>query len=101
MIGYTRAEPPLWKTWLRVRIRAMVAAGDKLIVAGPPDELDQKDPYADFEGRKGAKLVTIAAAEGRPIAEIALDAPPVFDGLIAARGRLYLAAEDGTLRCLE
>ncbi|MCX7824620.1 MAG: PQQ-binding-like beta-propeller repeat protein, partial [Verrucomicrobiae bacterium] len=40
MIGYTRADPPLWKLWLPVRIRAMVKAGDTLFVAGPPDELD-------------------------------------------------------------
>ena len=100
MTGYTRAEPPLWKAWIPVRIRAMVKAGDALFAAGPPDEFDEKDPYAAFEGRKGAKLVTFAANDGKQLAELALDAAPVFDGLIAARGALYLAAEDGTLRCL-
>jgi outer membrane protein assembly factor BamB len=100
MTGYTRAEPPLWKTWIPVRVRAMVKAGDALFAAGPPDEFDAKDPYAAFEGRKGAKLVTVDAKDGRQLAELALDAPPVFDGLVAARGRLYLSAEDGTLRCL-
>ncbi len=28
MIGYTRAEPPLWKRWIPIRIRAMVKAGE-------------------------------------------------------------------------
>jgi len=29
-----------------------------------------------------------------------LNAPPVFDGLIAAGGRLYLATTDGKMVCL-
>lgn len=99
-MGYTRAEPPLWQSWIPVRIRAMVKAGGELFVAGSPDEFDEADPYAPFEGRRGAKLVTVLAKDGTPVAELELDAPPVFDGLIAARGRLFLATEDGTLRCL-
>ena len=100
MIGYTRAEPPLWQTFLPVRIRAMVKAGDTLFVAGPPDEFDTKDPYATFEGRKGAQLVTVLAKDGKKLTECALEAPPVFDGLIAASGRLLVALEDGSLVCL-
>jgi outer membrane protein assembly factor BamB len=101
MIGYTRAEPPLWKTFLPVRIRAMVKAGDTLFVAGPPDELDAKDPYAALDGKRGAKLVAVSAKDGKKLAESTLDVPPVFDGLIAAKGRLLVALEDGSLACLE
>ncbi|MBM4031906.1 MAG: methyltransferase domain-containing protein [Planctomycetes bacterium] len=100
MIGYTRAEPPLWTLWLPVRIRAMVKAGETLFAAGPPDELDSKDPYAAFEGRRGARLVAVSAKDGKKLAEQALDASPVFDGLIAAAGRLFAALEDGSLVCL-
>jgi hypothetical protein len=101
MSGYTRAEPPLWKTFLPVRIRAMVKAGDTLFVAGPPDELDAKDPYAALDGKRGAKLVAVSAKDGKKLAESTLDVPPVFDGLIAAKGRLLVALEDGSLACLE
>ena len=97
--GYTRAEPPLWTLWLPVRIRAMVKAGDTLFVAGPPDELDAGDPYASFEGRKGARLVAVSAKDGKQLAERELDVPPVFDGLIAVNGRLLIALEDGSLAC--
>jgi hypothetical protein len=100
MIGYTRAEPPLWKLWLPVRIRAMVKAGDTLFATGVPDVLDEKDPYAAFEGRKGATLVAVSASAGKKISEQPLGAPPVFDGLIAASGRLLVALEDGSLLCL-
>ncbi|HOD80856.1 MAG: Serine/threonine-protein kinase AfsK [Planctomycetes bacterium ADurb.Bin126] len=99
-MGYTRAEPPLWTTWVDFRVRAMVKAGDKLLAAGPPDVLDEKDAYAAFEGRKGAKLVAISAKDGKPLATRLLDSPPVFDGMIAARGRVLVSLEDGSLLCL-
>ncbi len=99
--GYTRAEPPLWTLWLPVRIRALVKAGDTLFAAGPPDELDGQDPYASFEGRQGARLVAVSAQDGKQLTERALDVPPVFDGLIAVRGRLLIALEDGSLACWE
>ncbi len=99
MIGYTRAEPPVWKIWVKVRVRAMVKAGDVLFVAGPPDEMDPADPLAAFEGRRGARMVAIAAKDGAVLAERELPSPPVFDGLIAAGGALFVALEDGTLAC--
>ena len=101
LIGYTRADPPLWTQWLPVRIGAMVKAGDVLFVAGPPDELDAKDPYAVFEGRKGARLVAVSSRDGKKLGETSLDVPPVFDGLIAAGGRLFVSLEDGSLLCLK
>ena len=100
MIGYTRADPPLWTCWLPVRVRAMVKAADALYVAGPPDEFNPKEPFAALEGRRGAVLVAVAAADGRKLAETKLDAPPVFDGLIAARGRLFVSQTDGSVLCL-
>ncbi|MGD8500342.1 MAG: PQQ-binding-like beta-propeller repeat protein [Phycisphaerales bacterium] len=99
-IGYTRAEPPLWTQWLGVRIRAMVKAGDTLFVAGPPDVLDSKDPYAAFEGRKGAQIVAVSDKDGKKLSETPLEYPPVFDGMIAAGGRLFASLRDGSVVCL-
>jgi len=99
-IGYTRAEPPVWTQWLPVRIRAMVKAGDTLFVAGPPDVFDPKDPYAAFEGRKGAKVLAVSAKNGKTLAETQLEHPPVFDGMIAATGRLFASLRDGSVVCL-
>lgn len=100
MIGYTRAEPPVWTAWLKVRVRAMVKAGDVLFAAGPPDELEPDDPLAAFEGRRGARLVALSAKDGAMLAERDLPAAPVFDGLIAAGGALFVTLEDGTVACL-
>jgi hypothetical protein len=100
MIGYTRAAPPVWTQWLPVRVRAMVKAGDTLFVAGAPDVLDPDDPFAAFEGRKGGQLVALAADGGAKLSEIELEDPPVFDGLIAAGGRLFATLRDGSVICV-
>jgi hypothetical protein len=99
-IGFTRKEPPAWFQWVPVRIRSMVLAGDRLFVAGPPDVMDSDDPMAAFEGRRGAVLRAHSAADGRALTEQRLDSPPVFDGLIAAKGRLYMSLENGTVMCM-
>ncbi|MFH1924708.1 MAG: hypothetical protein ABIP48_33065, partial [Planctomycetota bacterium] len=93
--GFTRMEPPVWHEWLPVRIRGMVLAGDRLFVAGPPDVVNARDPMAAFEGRGGAVLRVHSAADGKTLTEQKLEVPPVFDGLIAASGRLYLSTVDG------
>jgi outer membrane protein assembly factor BamB len=99
-MGYTRAAPPKWFQWVPVRIRAMAAAGKTLFVAGPPDVMDRADPYAAFEGRKGAVLWSLAAADGKKLAELQLPGEPVFDGMIAAGGRLYVSTRDGRVLSL-
>lgn len=99
-IGFTRAQPPVWFDWTPVRIRAMVLAGGQLFVAGPPDVVDLDDPMSAFDGRMGALLRAYSSKDGTMLDEHKLDAPPVFDGLIAAKGRLYLSLENGTILCM-
>ncbi len=98
--GYTRTAPPMWTQWLPLRIRAMVKTRDRLFVAGAPDILKPDDPLAAFEGRAGGKLRVIDPETGEALRDYDLASPPVFDGLIAAYGRLYLAARDGKLTCM-
>jgi len=99
-IGYTRAEQPVWTRWLPMRIRAMVKAGDVLFVAGAPDIFDSKDPYAAFEARKGAQVIAVSARDGKKLSSTPLECPPVFDGIIAAGGRLFASLRDGSVVCL-
>ena len=98
--GFTRTRDPLWKQYVPLRVRAMVLAGDVLFLAGVPDLVDPQDPLAAFEGRRGAKLRAVSAADGKKLAEYELQSPPVFDGMIAAAGRLYLSTEDGEIVCM-
>lgn len=99
-IGYTRADPALWKTWVPVRVQAMVKTRDTLFAAGPPDMLDPDDPHAAFEGRKGAVLLALSARDGKKVSEVKIDSPPVFDGMVAVEGKLLLSLKDGSLICL-
>jgi hypothetical protein len=99
-IGFTRQKPPIWFKWVPVRIRGMVLAGQRLFVAGPPDVVDTYDPMASFDSRKGALLRAHSTTDGTLLAEHKIQAPPIFDGLIAAKGRLYLSLENGTVLCM-
>ncbi len=42
----------------------------------------------------------MAAVDGRKLAEYKLDSPPVWDGLAAASGRLYLSTTAGVVMCM-
>ncbi len=97
--GYIRHQPPKWQKMIPVRVRAMVLAGGHLFVAGPPDVVEEKDPYAAFDGRKGAALQTFSASGGALLETHPLAAPPVFDGMAAANGKLYLSDKAGRIMC--
>ena len=75
----------------------MALADGTLFIAGPTD--DGFRTVEALAGKKGSALLAISAADGAKRTELKLDAPPVFDGMAAADGRLYLAATDGTVRC--
>ena len=98
--GFTRTEPPVWHDWVPIRIRGLVLADQQLFAAGVPDVVDPDDPMAAFEGRKGALLRTVSATDGKTLAEQKLDAPPVFDGLIATDGRLLMSTTAGQVICM-
>jgi outer membrane protein assembly factor BamB len=90
-----------WSVHVPIRVRAMALAGDKLFIAGPPDVVPEDDPLAAFEGRKGADLWAVSASTGQKLSEIRhLESPPVYDGLIAAKGCLYISTADGAVHCL-
>jgi len=97
--------------------RAMVGANNKVVIAGPPDVLDETRFYGRFRlpevdvlvrkqeaavnGRQGGMLRTLSANDGKQLAEIKLNSLPVFDGLIAANGKLFMSTIDGRVLCYE
>ena len=106
-----------WHTRVPARVGAMVLTGTarqanaspadkaraqskRLFVAGQPDEIDPDDPHSTFEGRRGARLLALSGESGEVVAEHKLDAVPVWDGMIAYRGRLYLTLRHGGVLCL-
>ena len=90
-MGFTRSAPPRWHTWIKVRARAMARAGNYLLLAGTPDVMDEKDPYAVYDARGGAQLILLDADNGDLVSEIPLPSPPVFDSLSAAHDSIYIS----------
>ncbi|UCC98496.1 MAG: PQQ-binding-like beta-propeller repeat protein [Phycisphaerales bacterium] len=104
-----------WTVDMPVIVRAMVLAGGTLFVAGPPDLVDESEAFrqindlhvkrnlaeqaAALDGRKGALLMAVSAADGTELARYDVDCPPVFDGMAAASGRLYMATVNGGVLC--
>ena len=99
-LGFSRMMPPKWSTQIPIRARAMLISPGRLYLAGPPDVVTEDDPMAAFEGRAGGLLWVVSSEDGSRLAEYRLESPPVFDGLSAAAGRLYLSARDGSLICM-
>jgi len=107
----------LWARDIPVHARAMTKAADAIFVAGPPDIDDQEhafDHFADrrvqarlrrqslcWAGKLGGGLHVVSPADGATLAECRLSVPPVWDGMIAVNGRIYIAMLDGTVVCYE
>ena len=89
-----------WSRRVPVRIQGMVVTDAHVFLAGMPDTLDRRDPWAAFEGRQGGVLAVYSKNDGEELAEYRLDKPPVFDGLAAANGRLFLTTIDGRIVCM-
>jgi len=86
-----------WAKPMPIQVRAMLLADKVLFVAGPTDTGDW------LQGRnknEGALLLAISASDGTELKRYRLDSAPVFDGMAAANGRLYLALENGQVLCM-
>ncbi|MHC4556144.1 MAG: outer membrane protein assembly factor BamB family protein [Planctomycetota bacterium] len=97
---------------------AMVLAGRNLFLVGPPDVADEEKTYgfvygADDQinrrmslqeqtwlGKQGALLWVVSADTGKKLSEYKIPAIPVWDGMIAAKERLYVSLKDGTILCM-
>ena len=116
----TASYASLWRKDVPLNVRAMLLSGSTLFIAGPPRFDEQAalsvlssvrtddamrppilaDAQATLEGKKGALLSAINKGDGKHIATLKLDSAPVFDGLIAAGGKLYMSTLDGKVICL-
>ena len=101
-------DGPNWKCRIPVVGRAMVLAGETLFVAGPddpvtqvPQEPKEVDPLAEaLESTKGGRLLGVSATDGKTVSDYELDSPPVFDGMCAAKSRLYISTRNGQVVCM-
>ena len=87
-----------WWQKLPINVRAMVKTKDVLFAAGPlGTPLTSK---AALEGKAPASLLAVSPDDGTVLAEMSLPSTPVWDGMAAAAGNLYLALANGDTVCL-
>ena len=55
---------------------------------------------APLAGEKGALRRVVSAATGKGLGEYKLESIPVWDGMAAANGGLYLSITNGRILCL-
>ena len=90
-----------WSTKFDMRPRAMLHAGGLLVIGGMPEPQDESPLLSLYDGQEGGLLRIVSAADGQKVNETDLDFPPVWDGMAAAGGRLYISTSGGTIHCLE
>jgi outer membrane protein assembly factor BamB len=91
-------------------VRAMALTDNRLVIAGVPDLGKKKQHELEFAnpeealnaylGGQGGILRTVSKTDGTTLDETKLPAAPVFDGLSAALGHIYISLKDGSVICL-
>jgi outer membrane protein assembly factor BamB len=71
------------------QVEAIVLAGDRLFLSGPTNR----------KLREKGFIRVRSITDGQVLAEYPIEAPPAYDGMAAAGGRLYVSLEDGRLIC--
>ena len=104
------------KAALPLQARGLVLAGGTLFVAGPPDVLAEEEALHNYDdpavqaalaaqtaalrGKRGGRLLAFSTQDGTVQAAYEIGAMPVFDGMVAAAEKLFLATVDGKVICL-
>lgn len=104
-----------WSRSVPILVRALAVAGDKLLLAGPDDLVDEPAAFRTFTdpatqkklaaqdaamaGKSGGALMVVSCSDGKTLSSKRLNTIPVWDGLAVANGNVYLAGMDGRVHC--
>jgi hypothetical protein len=107
-----------WSQDVPLYVRAMVLADKSLFVCGPPDLVDDEvslekimardtkvqeqlaEQDAALLGSQGAPLMIVSTESGEARLVKQLKHLPVWDGMVAGNGKLFIATTAGTVICL-
>lgn len=107
-----------WQERIKLLVRAMVLAHDKLIIAGPPDVIADEPLAPDqynldrtlnkleeqndvFAGKRHGILMVVSTKDGKILSDQEIPSPPVFNGIAVAGSRLFIADTEGRICCYE
>ena len=71
-----------------------------LFLAGPPNVTRPRAIADSLTGKLAGQLLAVAASDGKELARYRLGSIPVFDGLAAAHGKLFVSLRNGEIVCL-
>ena len=105
-----------WGVRVPILVRSMTMAKDNLYIFGPEELLDQKASLntldqpetqaiaqkqdAAYNGESGATLLVVDRSNGEMTEGYQLHTTPVFDGMVSAYSKLFIAMSDGSVICL-
>ncbi len=102
-----------WNQDIPLLVRAMLMSGDKLVVCGPPDLIDEEDTFKRImageeavqallkdqddalRGKQGGIMQVVSTKDGETLSSLEVTGLPVWDGLSAAEDRVFMATTDG------
>jgi hypothetical protein len=92
-----------WNRKTLVQFRAIVLADNFLFGAGWKDSVKIFDQSHEknFDSEDNSVLMVMSTVDSETLKEYPLEAQPVFDGMAAAYGRLYLSLKNGTVVCMD
>ncbi|MDF1814204.1 MAG: PQQ-binding-like beta-propeller repeat protein [Verrucomicrobiales bacterium] len=106
-----------WTQRVPIYTRAMALANDTLVIAGPPDIIDEEYTFERLaekdtsvheqlaaqdkalNGEDGAIMQLVSKRDGGVNQRLDLESLPVWDGMAVAQGKLFVCGEDGSVRC--
>jgi len=103
-----------WTADVPLHVTALLVADETMFIAGPPDVIKPQGQIAEavmtlenpqealetWRGKRGGAILwAVSASTGEKLAEYKLDAQPVFDGMAAANGKLFLSQKNGKITC--
>jgi len=105
-----------WRLRPPVRAKAIVKTADTLFVSGPEDLIDEELVFGNTRSTlnrkllekqnkallspKGGKLLAVSVVNGGVVQTIDLESGPVWDGMAAAYGNLFICCKDGSVVAL-
>ncbi|MFZ5832735.1 MAG: PQQ-binding-like beta-propeller repeat protein [Planctomycetota bacterium] len=87
-----------WNVSLPIQVEAMVVTEGVVFVAGPPAESIHSLINGPEQGQ--GRLLAISTEDGSVLSQCDLGGGPVFDGMAAVDGRLFVSLDGGRLMCL-
>ncbi len=95
--------------------RALVVTGNTMFAAGPPDIISEEDAFfalddqavrdklaeqsAVLKGKDGSIMWAVDTKTGKKLAEYKMESMPVWDGMAAANGSIFMTTMDGNVVC--